>query len=120
MARLRKKNIWPLMRRGFSLGLLVLVTFFFARGAVRMYLRYDEASAASSAARQNLAELQEHKAQLETDTERLKSERGLEEELRKRYGVARPGEGVIEITEPAASSTQERPGALRRLLHWLF
>lgn len=108
------------MRKIGAIGLLALVTFFFARGALRMYFRYEEASTASTAAAKELETLKERKAQLEVDTDRLNSERGLEEELRRRYGVARPGEGVIEITEPAASTSTERPGLLRRWLNWLF
>ena len=102
------------------MALLALITFYFARGAVRMYGRYNEATTESKAAQGELMDLESRKTALEKDTIRLSSQRGLEEELRKRYGVALPGEGVIEIAEPEATASAEKPSLVRRWLNWFF
>lgn len=121
MARLRKKDILPLLSKALLMGLLVVIAFFFARGAIRMFGRYLEASAGSRSAVANLEDLRERSASLRQDTERLSSERGLEEELRRRYGVALPGESVIEIASSNGTSTKEvRPSMVKRWLNWLF
>ena len=121
MARLRKKDILPLLSRALLMALLIVITFLFARGAVRMFGRYLEASAGSRSAEMALSDLRARKASLERDTGHLSSQRGLEEELRRRYGVALPGESVIEIASPIGTTTKEaRPSMVRRWLNWLF
>ena len=86
-----------------------------------MYARYAEASAGNKAAEAQLQELEQRKASLKSDSDRLSSSRGLEEELRKRYGVALPGEGVIELTAAVgASASKEKPTMVGRFLNWLF
>ena len=121
MARLRKKNILPILKRLVLVAILAGITFLFARGALRMFGRYEEASSASSAAKAELSDLQAKKITLEEDTNRLGSGRGLEEELRKRYGVALPGEGVIEIaSQPGTTSKEGGPSMMDRWLNWLF
>ena len=81
-----------------------------------MYARYSEASAGRAGAEAALAELIKKEATLVAKTERLSSGRGMEEELRRRYGVALPGEGVIEIV----SATNTPPEALPRsgVINW--
>ncbi len=104
-----------------ALLLLGGITFVFARGAVRMYDRYDEASTAKAAAVAELQLLREREGELAGDTKHLTSDRGVEEELRKRFGVVREGEGVIEITEaPPPPPKDDEQGALRKWLNWLF
>lgn len=121
MVRLRKKDILPLLARVFLMALLIAITFLFARGAIRMFSRYLEASAGSRSAKMALEDLQARKTSLERDTGHLSSERGLEEELRRRYGVARQGESVIEIASMSGTTTKEvRPSMVRRWLNWLF
>lgn len=121
MARLRKKDILPLVTRAFLTLLLVAVTFLFARGAIRMFGRYLEASAGSRSAEMTLGDLRERKASLERDTGHLSSERGLEEELRRRYGVAQPGESVIEIMSGEPKAEEEKKSSpMKRLFKWLF
>lgn len=119
MAR-RKRDYKKLIIRGGSIALLTLITFYFARGAVRMYGRYSEATTESRAAQSELMDLETRKAALEKDTNRLSSQRGLEEELRKRYGVALPGEGVIELSQSEATTSTAKPSLVRRWLNWFF
>lgn len=66
-----------------------------------MYERYAQASEARSATVKETAALKERQASLLARIETLSTDRGLEEELRRRYGVAREGEGVIEVVKEA-------------------
>jgi len=75
-----------------------------------MYSRFSEASVGRAAAEANLASLTSREKDLEYQTSRLSSERGMEEELRRRYGVVREGEGVIEIIEPTSSPQKKNHG----------
>ncbi|MBC7836952.1 septum formation initiator family protein [Acetobacteraceae bacterium] len=67
------------------------------RGAWNMYGRFATASLERQASEQELAALEARNAQVAAAVGNLSSERGVEAEVRERYGVAKPGEGKIEI-----------------------
>lgn len=93
------------------------ITFLFLRGAVRMYDRYAEASDARAAAVAEAQALRDREADLSEKIASLSSDRGIEEELRRRYGVAREGEGVIEVVDtPPPPAVESRSGGF---LGWL-
>lgn len=101
---MRERRLALLKRRllqGVVLCVLVGVTFVFARGAVRMYERYSAARTAEQSAKADVDLLKERESELQAKTQKLSSDRGVEEALRERYGVVREGEQVIEILEPA-------------------
>lgn len=96
--------------RTLSILLLSGITFLFARGALRMYSRYGEASVARAGAESELKSLTAREKELLYQTKRLSSDRGMEEELRRRYGVVLPGEGVIEIVSATNTAASAQPG----------
>lgn len=53
-----------------------------------------------------LADLEEREAALRHELERLETPRGLEEEIRNKFDVAREGEGVIVVVDPRENSEQ--------------
>lgn len=103
-----------------SVSVIALATalFFSIRGLIPIYERYSQARTLRQAAEERLASLEKRRQELGTALERLTSARGFEEEVRKRFGVVRPGEGVIEIvdTPVSASGTVERRSFLERIL----
>lgn len=103
--------------------LLALVAFFAIRGAWNMYGKFAEAAAARQEAEAQLASLAVRYATVKGDVDTLGSERGVEEEVRERYGVARPGEGQIDIVRQAPTSTPimaPHDSLWDRLWHLLF
>ena len=93
-----------------------------SRGAWDMYGKFTEAAAASVAAETQLQDLQERHQKIGAEVQALSSERGLEAEVRERYGVARPGEGQITIVRQASSTEvlRQEPGLLDKLWQLLF
>src|SRR6266567_1453947 len=86
---------------------LALVTFGAVRAAWGMYGKFDEAATSNASAQQNLAQLKEQQASVQTEVDNLSSQEGQEAQLRQSYGVALPGEGEIQIIrESSASSTE--------------
>lgn len=75
-----------------------------------MYERYASASEARNAAELEVETLKARQADLDRKVASLSSDRGLEEELRRRFGVGREGEGVIEIIEQAPPPPQAPSG----------
>jgi cell division protein FtsB len=80
-----------------------------------MYQKFTEASTAHQAAQEELAELEKKQAQIEASVANLSSERGIEAEIRNRFGVAREGEGEIKIVRDEEA---EEPGELQKKSLW--
>ncbi|MSR70511.1 hypothetical protein EXS62_00490 [Candidatus Kaiserbacteria bacterium] len=105
-----------------GIGLLAAAAVIAGRGAYDMYGKFAEAAAARTGAEAQLAELQGRQAAVETAVEGLSNERGVEGAVRERYGVARPGEGQIDIVRSASSSEalRQEKGMFEKLWDLLF
>jgi cell division protein FtsB len=82
-----------------------------------MYGRYNEAAVARAGAEAQVKDLKQREADLTAMTKRLSTDRGMEEELRHRYGVAKEGEGVIDIV--AATNTTPVTTPKGGVIEWL-
>ena len=105
---------------GGTLGMLALAALAFVavRGAYGMYGKFAEAAAARAGAESQLAELQGRYASVKADVDAFSTDRGVEAALRERYGVAKPGEGQIDIIREA--STTEPVAQQKNLLQKLW
>ena len=83
---------------------LGVLTFFAVEAAWGMYGKFAAASEARAGAQTQLAQLQTQYARVQTQVAELNTDRGIEAAVRERYGVARPGEGAIDIVRHASSS----------------
>ncbi len=89
---------------GLGILALLLVAFAAGRGAWDMYGKFTEAAAARASAEGELADLQDRYAAVQRDVDAYATDRGIEAQVRQRYGVIRPGEGVIDIVRQASST----------------
>jgi cell division protein FtsB len=88
-----------------------------------MYVKFAAAAAADEAAKAQLEGLNTQRKHVEAQIEALTTDRGLEGEIRERYGVARPGEGQIDIVREAGSTTpagSPPTGFWAKLWHAIF
>jgi len=69
-----------------------------------MYGKFTEAAAARSVAEAQLADLEERHGEVKANVENFSTDRGLEGAVRERYGVARPGEGQIDIVRQSSTT----------------
>jgi len=83
-----------------------------------VYQKYAEAKASEDRVSQNLAELKEREISLSADIERLNTERGVEEEVRKRFGAVKEGEQVVVIVDPEGAEELLKQGAEREYNWW--
>jgi cell division protein FtsB len=121
--RTRKVEVWR-----FMLGVVVVCALFFLTvGAVRaawgMYGKFEEAAASNDAAQKNLAQLKLQQANVEAQVEALSTAEGEEAGLRQAYGVARPGEGQIQIVrqaEDAETPVEQSSNFFVRIFRALF
>lgn len=109
--------------RALGLALLATVAFFTIRAAGGMYGKLSEASEGELAAQAQLTSLSQQEGQIGAHVEAMQGGRGLEEVVRDRFGLVKPGEGEIQIVRQdsdveTASST---PGSFwQKLLHALW
>jgi cell division protein FtsB len=80
--------------------LLFALFLFFAQAAWGMYEKYVIAGEKRDAALSELRGLELREQDLQAAIRRLSDERGVEEELRTRFMVAKEGETVLVVTDP--------------------
>ncbi len=121
----RRTGRAEIMRYGMGfLGLLALVAIAFVAGraAWGMYGKFAEAAGARAGAEAELTELQDRHKKIQTEVDSLSSPRGLEAEVRERYGVAKPGEGEIRVVRQSTTTeiVRQNPGIFETLWQLLF
>lgn len=88
-----------------------------------MYGRLSRATAGQQQAEARLASLEQQHAGVSVTVKELSSARGEEALLREHYGVAKPGEGMIQIVHQAPTTTPDgtaSSGWFSNLFHALF
>jgi hypothetical protein len=87
-----------------------------------MYGKLNRAALGQEEARAKLALLEEQKIQVSATVEGFASDRGVEAQIRQRFGVVRPGEGEIQIVReaPEVEVVVAQEPWWRRVLHVLF
>lgn len=107
----RKYRIRRFLGSGVSFVVVLLLLIVFVQAAVGMYAKAREAKEKRDLSISELKRLQARETDLQTEISRLSSERGVEEELRGRYFVAKEGErvAVVNITSSESESTSGNP-----------
>lgn len=105
--RSRNEEILRLSVRTLGAVLLLVVTVFAVRAAWGMYGKFIQARNAKLATDIQLSDMQGQYEQVGASVEALSSSRGVEAQIRQRYGVVKPGEGEIRIVLNAASTSDE-------------
>ena len=92
-----------------SLFLLSVVSFFLARGALRVLDKANESSRLSKDLEAQAVILTLREQELNEDIRRLQTEEGVKEEIKERFSVTQEGEHVAVVVDErrAASSTEE-------------
>jgi cell division protein FtsB len=100
----------------YSRPTFVLLVVLFAVTLNSTWKMYEKASLAreqKDRLEKELEDLKTHESDLEAKIANLKTERGLEEEIRGRFSVAKNGESVVVVvdpTSPEGTSTQNESG----------
>ena len=106
------------------LGILALVLLLAVAvsGVWGVYKKERDSYALRILSEAELADLAQRKMRLESDLERLRTDRGVEEELREQYALAGAGERLIIIVDPSSTSPLQaapaKKGWLARLFGW--
>ncbi len=102
----KKKFKKILYSKGMVITLVVLIIFF-ARATYGVYKKQEESSANSYRAANELKRLVDRQTLLNSELARLSTNEGIEEEIRAKFGVSKPGEEVLIIVDPDKATTTE-------------
>jgi len=97
-----RKKLRKILYSRVTLVVLAVVLFGVARGAWNIHQKAEIARSERDIASHTLSDLESRTAELKTSLVRLKSERGMEEEVRQKYTVAKPGEEVVIVVDDSA------------------
>lgn len=99
---------------------MLLLLGFSVRAAWGMYTKFVVASRGHEASEHELLILKGQYARVSAAVDTLSTPRGEESELRERFGVAKPGEGTIQIVRPATSTESYVPQTSKSLWQRIF
>lgn len=97
---------------------LLIIVAVGVRGVWGVYKKAQESQVIREEAEATLSDLRAREAELRGDISVLSTDRGVEQELRERYDLAKADEGVIVIVEPPAPPPEPRPTNLQRFKSW--
>jgi cell division protein FtsB len=103
-----KRKIKKMIYSRLSVVLLLLVLLFVLKGVWGVYEKERLTRENLSRVQTELERLRERELYLSTGIERLKTPKGTEEEIRRKYGLVKPGEQVIVIVDEFNQSRQDR------------
>ena len=100
MKRFQEKNKFrKIMQSKPALILLGLVIIFFTWNVIGLMNRMQDTAKNRQIEEEKIAELIERQNKLSTDIANLKTEKGLEENIREKFGLAKEGEEMIIVVE---------------------
>ena len=94
-----RKKFRKIMYSKVALFVLLVVLFVVGRGTWDIYQKTSVAQTERDIAMRALADIQSRTTELQDSFVRLRSDRGIEEEVRQKYTVARPWEEVVVVVD---------------------
>lgn len=97
-----RKKLRKILYSKASLVVLLGVLFVAGRGVWRIQEKVSVARAERDLAVRSFADIESRTKELQASLARLKSDRGIEEEIRQKFTVALPGEEVVVVVDESA------------------
>jgi|ERR1035437_1548487 cell division protein FtsB len=110
-----RTNQW---RRGFLIGILLLVAFWLASLIWGLAGKIHIAVTEANDAKRQYQALADRKTALEANLAAIKTVRGEDAAVRTAFGVARPGEEVIVVVPPATTTEVAPLTWWQKILSW--
>lgn len=115
----QRRDPTRLMWRRLGAVILLIIVAIAVRGVWGVYQKEQESRLLRIEAEAKLGELKQREAELRADISVLRTDRGVEEELRERYDLAKDNEGVVVIIEPPAPPPEPRPTGFQKFKGWV-
>ena len=103
----RKRGLRDIIHSRPILAVLGLVALFFAWGVIGFMSKAQITRENRQIAENKIAELEEKRERLSLEIAKLKTESGIEENIREKFGLAKEGEGLIVVVENQSEKEAE-------------
>jgi cell division protein FtsB len=105
MREFQEKKSWKRFLYSRMTAVLLLVAIVvLARAVWGLYQKERESAANALTANTELQKLEDRRSMLESELSKLETDEGIEEEIRQKYSVSKPGENVVIIVDKNATS----------------
>lgn len=94
-----KRRIRKLLFSRITIAILVIVFLLITSATWSVFGKYRETQTNDRNARENLIVLEEREVNLKKEIENLKTEKGVEKEIRENFGFVKEGEKIVIIVE---------------------
>ena len=94
-----KKRLRSILYSKATLIALFVILIFIARATISVYYKQKASEGNLDKAKEEVAELEKREKMLNSQIDRLKTDKGAEEEIRKKFMVGKAGEEVIIIVD---------------------
>ena len=117
-----KKKLRNILNSKVTLVAIFVILVFVARATFSIYHKQKVSGENLSKVREEIAELEKREKMLNSEIDRLKTDKGTEEEIRKKFMVGKAGEEVIIIVDEnksnknGADASDENKSVLVRFL----
>ena len=102
-----KKKLRNILYSKITLVALFVVLIFIARATFNVYYKQKASEENLSKAKEEVAELKKREKMLNSEIDRLETDKGTEEEIRKKFMVGKTGEQVIIIVDDDKTNKNE-------------
>lgn len=119
-----KRKFRKIIFSRFSLIVLLIILVILSISTVKVYIKSQKAVLKNKETIEKIEELESKKMELEEKIAKLNTESGLEEELREKFGVKKPGEEVLAIIDKTPesdkmNSREEKQGFFSKIWGWI-
>ncbi len=101
----QKKKINKFLYSKVTLVIFFIIIIFLAKATYNIYQKYKLNAENYDTVKKQYDSLNERKDMLNSEIERLKTDTGVEEEIRSRFNVAKPGETVVVVINGSSSGS---------------
>ena len=105
-----KKRLRNILYSKITLIALFIILIFIARATLSVYHKQKTSKGNLNKAQEEIAELKKREKMLNYEIDRLKTDRGTEEEIRKKFMVGKAGEQVIVIVDDNKTNKNNAAG----------
>ena len=106
----QKKQIRKVIYSRLSIFALFIIVIFLARSTYDIYKRKGVSAEGYASVKKSYDNLKGREAMLDSEIARLKTDQGVEEEIRGKFNVAKPGETIVTIIDSSSSTSTDKNG----------
>ncbi len=118
----QRKQIKKVIYSRITIFVLFVIVILLGRSTYEIYKKERLSSANYNEVKNEYDSLKSRQSMLDSEIARLKTENGIEEEIRSKFSVAKPGETVVVVVDSSSSSStdnsQSTASVWSRFINW--